>query len=857
MLRPRRVLSSPLKLVLLVTCLFVVYYFSPGVRSLVEPDRHSESAAPLDRTRPDGDDSRAGAAQGAQLDAAGRQRPVANAKAAQRRPGGRPGRDGEDSGRDGEDAVAAVGAGARGWAAADEMRRKARKEKAEREKGREAAAAAAAGREREARPQPARPAAVQKGARVPFGRQQAPADAPLRNELRPPAQVAPQDRRPPAVAKKPAEGAGPGVDAPGGGAKAEPKKNTYEQELQAIADRRARQDAKMRAWDDRAAAAAAGKAVGEERRKVALDLEGDDEDDDLDGVQRGGAAQRGAAAAGRKKGPLIQVGGARHAAGDDKAARPAAAAAAAKDRQGAGGAIKGWDQRFKRPAPPAAGVEAQDEPPPKKAKPAVRKEDAPVGDPEIAKHRLVRRLADREFSSVNQKRPAATPEDSSGGAEELGQRYNLTVCAFIPHEKRFLGEWLLYHRLLGVERFALYDTSHPGVFGAAEIDELVDIMKGESGEGELAPTIEELKAHVGTANSDLGGLDERGEIRKEKIAGFEHWIDQGAAKVHWMNFGSAREARDPHGAMLEHCVSTFSASSDWLVQLDVDEFLSVAPTADRPDAPDTDDNGEPVSYPLLDLLESPSLSDAACVPLPLLNYRNYGIRELPYAQGVLESQIRRDVIKRDSAARDPTVKHQRIMLRTAFSAEPAATFSGPHSCLVRAEAAAGASIKDSAGAVLQSGGRYKAKRLPTEPLAVAHYVQRDLRDCFAKLSSLADPNDIHPRSRGMLSCEEHYVPTPEDAEILPHNEQNRFLLAAPPSGAVELDRRVADSWAARATREIRRQWQAARDSVPGRGRGRGGDHDVVPSDVVERARRKVRVLDLRKRPARDADQDES
>lgn len=61
-------------------------------------------------------------------------------------------------------------------------------------------------------------------------------------------------------------------------------------------------------------------------------------------------------------------------------------------------------------------------------------------------------------------------------------------------------------------------------------------MKDESGEGELAPTIEELKAHVGTANS--GGLDERGEIRKEKIAGFERWIDQGVAKIHWMNFGS-------------------------------------------------------------------------------------------------------------------------------------------------------------------------------------------------------------------------------------------------------------------------------------------------------------------------------
>ena len=165
-------------------------------------------------------------------------------------------------------------------------------------------------------------------------------------------------------------------------------------------------------------------------------------------------------------------------------------------------------------------------------------------------------LNDEDSSLEESLRAGAT----TSGEESANRRFNLTVCAFIPHEKvrfvstrafcpgsdntphkspqRFLGEWLLYHRLLGVERFALYDTAHPGVFGAAEIDELIDKMKGESGEGELAPTIEELKAHVGTANSDLGGLDERGEIRKEKIAGFERWIDQGVAKIHWMNFGS-------------------------------------------------------------------------------------------------------------------------------------------------------------------------------------------------------------------------------------------------------------------------------------------------------------------------------
>ena len=44
-------------------------------------------------------------------------------------------------------------------------------------------------------------------------------------------------------------------------------------------------------------------------------------------------------------------------------------------------------------------------------------------------------------------------------------KHNLTVCALIPGESRFLSEWLVYHRLLGVDHFALYDTSAGGAHG--------------------------------------------------------------------------------------------------------------------------------------------------------------------------------------------------------------------------------------------------------------------------------------------------------------------------------------------------------------------------------------------------------
>jgi hypothetical protein len=105
--------------------------------------------------------------------------------------------------------------------------------------------------------------------------------------------------------------------------------------------------------------------------------------------------------------------------------------------------------------------------------------------------------------------------------------------------QRFLSEWLLYHRLLGVERFALYDTSAIGAFGAAEIDSLADHLVKEAGAGELGPTVEELKQQVGTTNAGPDGLDEKGTIREERIEGLERWIDQETVKLHWLKYGGA------------------------------------------------------------------------------------------------------------------------------------------------------------------------------------------------------------------------------------------------------------------------------------------------------------------------------
>ncbi|KAJ8293550.1 Phenylalanine--tRNA ligase, mitochondrial [Rhodotorula toruloides] len=684
------------------------------------------------------------------------------------------------------------------------------------------------------------------------------------------------------------------------------QEGNYEEELKLAEARRARQREKLKEYDERVAVAEAKEREEAKGVRVA-NIDGARaarpfgqkaglrvpagvkmvDDDELDAAPRGAGVGRGAAVPPKKKGPgpLLQAGGAGRAAAAPADADAAAAPKAAAGDQWGG---KGWDQRFRKAQQAAVEAEQAKEPIDAEkddiqlpqAQPPPAKAARPAG---LLNHHLVRRFASFDFTQAG--RPSSTAplvfdpnvEDSFQAGKKPApkvatkdqERYNVTVCAMIPNENRFLHEFLLYHRLLGVEQFALYDTSHPGAFGAAEIDALADRMTEESGSGELSPTVEELKARVGTTNAGPDGLDEKGEIRAERIAGLERWIDQGAVKLHWMKFGDRKSARDFYDAMLEHCANRYGSTTDWLAVLDVDEFLSVtspvlpeapysATGADGPkedaDATAADNALSTWQYPLHDLLSSPALADAACIPLPELNFRNQGVRELAKGKGVLETHTQRDVLKQGTAALREKRLLQKTLIHTAFSDAPAVGFAGPHACEVFATGAVtfngvSTAIKDSQGTVLQEGGLYETRKLPVEPLSIAHYQQRDLVDCLAKISSVSDPNDIHAKGKGAVVCEEHYIPTQEelDSPALYSDKHNRFLLATPPEGSVVPDRRVADSWAARATREIQEVWRRTDGESAGRTKGRKteGVGHVVPPDVVERARKKVEVIFFR------------
>ncbi|GAA5977040.1 hypothetical protein JCM5350_007538 [Sporobolomyces pararoseus] len=632
-----------------------------------------------------------------------------------------------------------------------------------------------------------------------------------------------------------------------------------------------------------------GPVAAERNRKVYHLV---DEDDELDAAQRGDSDARLALAGQRKKGPLIQVGGAGNAAGEKLAgvagagagvAGAAAEAVKAKGKDKWKG--KGWDQRFKKQGGEKDKEDEQDgtvEGEEKKEvvekvadaldsnkqKQIEEEEQSASADKLLVQHPLVARFLKQDISHNGGGSPrersqvtfvSPDEEDASPGHKpkeeddavlpltpSSPQRHNLTVCALVPNEQRFLPEWILYHSLLGVSRFALYDTSLPGAFGGEEIDQLADSMREEGGGGENAPTVEELKAQVAVSNAGREGLDEKGMIRRERVRGLEEWIDKDRVKMFYMKFKNPRASHDVHALMLENCVERFGGTSNWLAHLDVDEFLSLSTPLYGTDEPysvqatsSTSDTADHV-YPLHDLLASPTLDAALCLPVPELNYRNLGIKELKRSQGVLETQVHRDVLgevkESPRSFEERGSLPQKTLIHTGFSSEPGVAFSGPHSCTIDDLDDA---IRDSQGNVLASrDGLYHSQNLPIEPLAIAHYVQRDLLDCHSKLSSVADPLSLLPKGRGSISCEAHYLPSAAElaSETWRNDPANEDLKKVPPLGSVLEDRRMATSWAARSAKVIGDAWRRSQE------RGMRRLSKSEREKLVSRVRLKVEIL---------------
>ncbi|GAA5830655.1 hypothetical protein JCM11251_002551 [Rhodosporidiobolus azoricus] len=351
----------------------------------------------------------------------------------------------------------------------------------------------------------------------------------------------------------------------------------------------------------------------------------------------------------------------------------------------------------------------------------------------------------------------------------------VAICAVPTHEEQYLPEWLTWHRLLGVERFFLFDNS---------------------------PSLEMRRL-------------------------LRPWIEEGAVVLYEIQYDESVNVGTVYQQhVLRLCEKYILPEVKWASHHDVDEFLMVdapgwAPIVPAPAStippplPPSDPEDPPHPGPLnpaavwyypLHQRFNELLWDATCVPMLRLPYQNYGVQHLVKGDLVTETQTVRDNVPPNYRTYGKSFLH-------SDGGFMRAGWLGPHSCKKLKDTV----ILDAQGKeiVLERGTYpYAGLPLPQEGLYLNHYIQRSLHDCYSKFRVLADtPQDWRTKD-GLAGCARNYIPTdselssPSSRAELASQPQGEELVSRPESWSelMTRDTRASSSWQGRMTRAVLDEW---------------------------------------------------
>ncbi|KAM0753574.1 hypothetical protein T439DRAFT_353361 [Meredithblackwellia eburnea MCA 4105] len=262
---------------------------------------------------------------------------------------------------------------------------------------------------------------------------------------------------------------------------------------------------------------------------------------------------------------------------------------------------------------------------------------------------------------------------------------SISTCTVTLSDERFIGEWLLFHRLIGVDHFYLYEVNGTDLIRHA-----------------LAP-----------------------------------WVKAGIVTLH----GFSNELPNYQTSAMDHCSKTYASSTEWLAMIDTDEFLF--PTGSL----NTMNNDiREVPPPLLPMLfdKHGLYRRARALLVSRETFKNGGYQELEPHSSVMSAQVYREARHTRDEEKFTFTKN---ILHTNFG--PSFEALGAHQLLdlsVSTIEDAGAIdvTGNHHGFICQEesdelpkclGHYFYPGSIPHrifEPLVIYHYVQRDLEDCYQK-----------------------------------------------------------------------------------------------------------------------------
>ncbi len=185
----------------------------------------------------------------------------------------------------------------------------------------------------------------------------------------------------------------------------------------------------------------------------------------------------------------------------------------------------------------------------------MREAGVPVRDAIDAQSLIFAAAQEHEFWAVDA--PAESTEESRL-ARAAGKPTYLAACGIYRNEARYLREWVAFHRIVGVERFFLYDNqstdAHLEALAPYLDDGTVTLHEWPAHPGQLSAFEHALREH-GPESRWIAFLDldeflfsPTGRPLPEVLRAYERWP---AVAVNRANFGTSGHVTPPPGLVVE------------------------------------------------------------------------------------------------------------------------------------------------------------------------------------------------------------------------------------------------------------------------------------------------------------------
>ncbi|GAA5985550.1 hypothetical protein JCM10908_007021 [Rhodotorula pacifica] len=325
------------------------------------------------------------------------------------------------------------------------------------------------------------------------------------------------------------------------------------------------------------------------------------------------------------------------------------------------------------------------------------------------------------------------PEDEVGG---------LAICAAVRNEGRFIAEWLLYYRVLGVDRFYLYDSG--------STDNMLEVL--------------------------------------------QPWVKAGTVVLHTFSHDQGSKYQT---TALETCSRTYGPTTEWLLEADADEFYVVTPDLTSQNRSRAIALADMPKQPLRHLLLHHWIYRRAdAIVSSRIAWKNAAYEQLPEGASVIATQTWRDF--HHSIIYDK-ITFTKSLLHTQKKELPW-LLTGAHNFKHESIKANEAKIMTADGQPVKADYRLPDEEVGTayhgqhqavrvfEPLVLYHYVERALQDCLRKLRVAQTLRKGGWRDQaGPEGCKRDELYYDPSNELMLH-EQNTFYAAS------TQDRTIADSW---------------------------------------------------------------